>query len=378
MEKSTTIASALVLLMGLAACSSSNSIDPTTDNPPAADPPAADPPVAGFIPIEGALYVLQTNLSQSKSECFESNFLDPASFLEGASYMDSCQNVTGQQWRFINNNNGYYQLQSLFLEGANKCLEGNRLSDDSTLSGAAFMDDCQDVTGQKWSILDNGDNTFQLQTELLETENQCLEGNQVIDTATLGGAAFMTNCDVVTGQIWTATLLTDFQLPPPSGFTPKENTYYQLQTQLSQSLGQCFEGNFVDEASDLGGASLMTACADVTGQQWRFLPEADGFYKMQTRFLEGSNQCLESGKVDPGDFLGGASRMDDCSNVSGQLWTIIDLADGTFQLQSLFRQAENECLEGNQVAETSTLGGAAFMTRCENVTGQSWIANGLP
>ena len=75
------------------------------------------------------------------------------------------------------------------------------------------MDDCQDVTGQMWAIRDNGNDTFQLQTQLLEAENQCLDGNQVIETALLGGAAFMDDCDQVAGQIWTATRATDFQFP---------------------------------------------------------------------------------------------------------------------------------------------------------------------
>lgn len=137
--------------------------------------------------------------------------------------MASGQDASGQQWRFINKDNGYYQLQSLFLEGANKCLEGNKFGADSTLGGAAFMADCADATVQLWSILDDGNDTFQLQTQFLEAENQCLDGNQVMDTAPLGGGAFMADCDQVAGHIWTATRATDFEFPVPSVDIPDDN-----------------------------------------------------------------------------------------------------------------------------------------------------------
>ncbi|WP_044290981.1 hypothetical protein [Rivularia sp. PCC 7116] len=35
-----------------------------------------------------------------------------------------------------------------FLEKENKCLGGNRVARGSTLKGAAFMDNCQNVSGQ--------------------------------------------------------------------------------------------------------------------------------------------------------------------------------------------------------------------------------------
>jgi hypothetical protein len=40
----------------------------------------------------------------------------------------------------------------MFLEKENKCLEGNKLSPRSTLRGAAFMDNCQNVSGQLWKF----------------------------------------------------------------------------------------------------------------------------------------------------------------------------------------------------------------------------------
>ena len=43
---------------------------------------------------------------------------------------------------------GYFRLTTQFREGANECLEGNQVG--GSMNGTAFMDTCQDVTGQLW------------------------------------------------------------------------------------------------------------------------------------------------------------------------------------------------------------------------------------
>ncbi|MGV6889764.1 hypothetical protein ACTYEO_11020 [Rhodophyticola sp. SM2404] len=48
------------------------------------------------------------------------------------------------------------------------------------------------------------------------------------------------------------------------------------------------------------------------------------------------------------------------------------LPSGEFSLTTQFRKAEGECLEGNQI--NGALEGAAFMDRCQNVSGQVWRA----
>ena len=44
--------------------------------------------------------------------------------------------------------------------------------------------------------------------------------------------------------------------------------------------------------------------------------------------------------------------------------------DGYFKLTTQFRESKNECLEGNQMK--GSMNGAAFMDKCQNVTGQLW------
>lgn len=82
---------------------------------------------------------------------------------------------------------------SCALAAGNRCLEGNRVDSSSTLGGAAFMDACQDVSGQAWRFVADG-GAYRMQTMFLEPEDTCLEGNEVAPGATLDGAAFMDDC----------------------------------------------------------------------------------------------------------------------------------------------------------------------------------------
>ena len=45
---------------------------------------------------------------------------------------------------------GYFKLTTKFREGDRECLEGNQAK--GSMNGAAFMDKCQDVTGQLWKF----------------------------------------------------------------------------------------------------------------------------------------------------------------------------------------------------------------------------------
>ena len=147
-------------------------------------------------------YKLTTRFLENENKCLEGNRLNPNSTLSGAAFMDNCQNVSGQLWKKIPVGNDYFRLTTRFLENENKCLEGNRLNPNSTLEGAAFMDNCQNVSGQLWKEIPVGNGYFRLTTRFLENENKCLEGNRLNPNSTLEGAAFMDNCQNVTGQFW--------------------------------------------------------------------------------------------------------------------------------------------------------------------------------
>jgi hypothetical protein len=63
--------------------------------------------------------------------------------------MDNRQNVSGQLWKFVPEGNAY-RLKTQF-RGDGECLEGNQ-STSQAHGGNAFMDKCQNVTGQLWVL----------------------------------------------------------------------------------------------------------------------------------------------------------------------------------------------------------------------------------
>ena len=150
------------------------------------------------------------------------------------------------------------------------------------------------------------------------------------------------------------------------------NGWFKLQTMFQAPEGKCFEGNRFAPDSTLGGAAFMDNCQNVSGQLWKFEDAGNGYYRMKTMFQEPEGKCFESNKIGPGATLGGASFMDNCQNVSGQYWRIIPADNGYVRLTSMFLEGENKCLEGNRFDPASTLGGAAFMDTCQNVSGQLW------
>lgn len=143
--------------------------------------------------------------------------------------------------------------------------------------------------------------------------------------------------------------------------------YYTLHTKLLESGSKCLEGNS-QGGSVLGGASFMNDCpAPATGQLWKLVPASDGYYTLQTKFLEPKNMCLE-GNSRGGTVLGGAAFMSDCAKpATGQLWKVVPASDGYYTLQTKALESRNQCLDGNN------LGGAAFMNECAaSAGGQLW------
>jgi len=203
---------------------------------------------AAVISDTGRYYRLQTMFLENENKCLEGNQLASDAILGGAAFMDDCQNVTGQMWKFMHAGGGYYRLQTMFLEGENRCLEGNRLAPGSVLSGGAFMDACQDVTGQFWKLVDAGGGYFRLQTMFLEGENRCLEGNRLAPESVLQGAAFMDACQNVTGQLW--------KLVPTNQVLPEEE-------EAHHGVHWTYEG---DEGTKAWGALGYHTCEAGTHQ----------------------------------------------------------------------------------------------------------------
>ncbi len=155
--------------------------------------PAQNAPAG--MPVAGRWYKLQ-NAFRGAGECLEGNQASSPAH-GGAAFMDRCQNVSGQSWSFEPVAGGFYRLRTQF-QGQEMCLEGNEAG-SSAHGGAAFMDRCQNVSGQLWRLVREG-NSLRLRTSF-RGDGECLESNQASSPAH-GGAAFMDSCQNVSGQLW--------------------------------------------------------------------------------------------------------------------------------------------------------------------------------
>lgn len=143
-------------------------------------------------------FKLTTMFREGEGECLEGN--QRSGDMGGAAFMDTCQNVSGQSWIAKRSSKGYYKLTTQFRDSENECLEGNQRG--GSMRGAAFMDSCQNVSGQLWKAIPAGNGYFKLTTMFREGEDECLEGNQ--RAGSMHGAAFMDSCQNVSGQLWIA------------------------------------------------------------------------------------------------------------------------------------------------------------------------------
>lgn len=150
------------------------------------------------------------------------------------------------------------------------------------------------------------------------------------------------------------------------------DSYFFMQTVGSKSEGKCLESNRFEADNFLGGYSFMADCLNVTGEQWKLIDLSDagspGYFNFQSRLLEDENQCLEGLFFNPSTGEGSGAFMSDCG-FSGQAWKLIPQGDN-FQLQSLFREPENECLSSED--------NGVFMTGCNaSADNQLWSFTAL-
>lgn len=154
-------------------------------------------------------------------------------------------------------------------------------------------------------------------------------------------------------------------------FTPNYKGYYYLRTQnTGDELS--LESNGA-ASTHMNGGAFMSPQKGATGTMWQLVPDATrrGWYRLKSKD-QGANKCLEAnGKESP--VHGGACFMDDCKDVSGQLW-VLELVSSTkgdhvYRLRSMSGD-KNFSLEGN--GPGGDKGGNAFMDNTQNVTGQMW------
>lgn len=156
-----------------------------------------------------------------------------------------------------------------------------------------------------------------------------------------------------------------------TSFTPNYKGWYYLRTQFTGDE-LSLESNGA-ASTYMNGGSFMSPQKGATGTMWQLVPDAAnaGWYRLKSKD-QGANKCLEAnGKDSP--VHGGAAFMDDCKNVSGQLWRL-ELVSSTngdhlYRLRSMSGD-KNFSLEGNKIGGSK--GGNAFMDNTQNVSGQMW------
>ena len=133
-----------------------------------------------------------------------------STYMDGAAFMSSQKGASGTMWKFVADpqNPGWYKLKSKD-QGDGKCLEAN--SAGGVKGGRSFMNDCQNVTGQSWrldlirvnknSTGKNEDHLYRLRSKLYGNTH-ALEGNKPSNTSVYKGNAFMDKTQNVTGQAW--------------------------------------------------------------------------------------------------------------------------------------------------------------------------------
>lgn len=156
-----------------------------------------------------------------------------------------------------------------------------------------------------------------------------------------------------------------------NSFSPNYKGWYYLRTQLSGDA-LSLESNGAT-SKYMNGAAFMSSQKGATGTMWKFVPDTQhpGWYRLKSKD-QGDNKCLESnGKESP--VHGGASFMDDCKDVSGQLWVLelvtVKNGDHVYRLRSMLGD-KKVSLEGNEPGGSK--GGNAFMDNTQNVSGQMW------
>jgi len=156
-------------------------------------------------------------------------------------------------------------------------------------------------------------------------------------------------------------------------FSPNYKGYYYLRTQFT---GDALSLESNGSKSDfLNGSSFMSSQKGATGTMWQLVPDAKnkGWYRLKSKD-QGNDKCLEANTED-GSKKGGRSFMDNCKDVTGQLWRL-DLVSSTngnhiYRLRTMLH-GDTYSLEGNKVENKSEHSGNAFMDKTRNVTGQMW------
>lgn len=155
------------------------------------EPPQVD------LSAHGDYVHLTTMFRGPEGECLASS-VDGRILEKGTAHMALCENTAEQLWAWVDAGDGYFHLTTKAGEATGLCLDGNE-ANGRINEGATYLATCQNVPSQLWLRRDEGGGFFRLTTQERETSDACLEGNQ-INGSVKRGAAFLDDCQNVSGQ----------------------------------------------------------------------------------------------------------------------------------------------------------------------------------
>ncbi|KAB7730350.1 hypothetical protein F5984_14430 [Rudanella paleaurantiibacter] len=164
-------------------------------------------------------------------------------------------------------------------------------------------------------------------------------------------------------------LVTLFSTVAMAQFDPNYKGYYRLKT-VFQGQEVCLEGNQAS-AKTKKGLAFMDKKANSQGQFWTIeASDKSGYYILKNLF-RGAGECLDITNANDASRPGLlAAQMRKAEKRTGQYWMIEPVGNDTYRLKTLYT-GNNKCLEGN-AAWTGAKDGITFMDDCKNVTGQLW------
>jgi carbonic anhydrase len=104
-------------------------------------------------PAGDDLYRLQVAVFEEENGCLA--VVPPWEEAEsaGAAYIEECDYVDEQLWRFVDAGQGYLRLQNLAFAGQNQCLADGRPSLSPELAGISGLNTCQNEASQLWTLV---------------------------------------------------------------------------------------------------------------------------------------------------------------------------------------------------------------------------------
>ena len=145
-------------------------------------------------------FKLQVVSAPGHGRCLEANGLSPTSVLRGATFLDRCQNVTGQAWLAEPSDDGRFRLLS-WLHATTRCLAINRGEVADIPVDAPFMAPCGTGSAVFETVVDGDGRGFGLATTL-EGRRLCLTAKAPEDAAGAYMPVSAAPCDGTGAQVW--------------------------------------------------------------------------------------------------------------------------------------------------------------------------------